>query len=717
MARAILRGLRRRGRLRASTRSHHHDHRQHLVHPPDAEHRSAAFRPRLRGEDRVRQTAGQLSADPLARRGPECDRRIPERLRKPRLGTGRAAAPGVRGRHDPLPQHRARHSTVEISTHAGRDQGVHRGLHPERRPGHPLHPDSAGLPGRPWSTRHPRGSYNMSSSGPRAASARRAVAALLRPRSVALVGASSDVEKFSGQPLRNLLAAGFTGAVYPVNPRGGEMHGVPVLSNAADIPHGTDLGVIMVPAAAAVDVVTILGDRGVTTAIVAVGGFAELGTEAGRELQGRLGETARRHGIRIVGPNTNGVYNATEGIPLGYNYVHSLRLRPGAIGLISHSGAMLGGFLSLLEQFGQGISAFVSCGNEIDLTMDDYCDYLVDDNATHVLALIMDAVSDGARFRRLAERARAVGKPIVVLKLGNSSAGTQATQAHSSRLAGSSAAYEAVFHAEGIVSVPTLETLALAVTLLAQRRRPRRAGVVATSSSGAGSIMVADVLTELGTPPVALAPATVEAMTPHAGFAQVINPFDNGAAGLANTEPSLLALADDPRAGSFVSYLHPMPTETWRTTLASAIADVARRHLDMPVVAISPASMTDDEARIYREAGVPVLGSTLDALTVIAALHRRLAAAANAEVVETDQTRTTTAEGHSLSEIDSKQVLRPFGIRFPIEILASTADDATTAATSLGLPVVQKATGANLTHKSEHALVQVGVGTPQEVRT
>jgi len=557
----------------------------------------------------------------------------------------------------------------------------------------------------------------MNSSDPRAASARRAVEALLRPRSVVLVGASSDVEKFSGQPLRNLLAAGFTGAVYPVNPRGGEMNGVPVLSDAADVPYGTDLGVIMVPAAAAVDVVAILGDRGVTTAIVAVGGFAELGTEAARELQDRLGETARRHGIRIVGPNTNGVYNATDRIPLGYNYAHSLRLRPGAIGLISHSGAMLGGFLSLLEQFGQGISAFVSCGNEVDLTMDDYCDYLVDDNATHVLALIMDAVSDGARFRRLAERARAVGKPIVVLKLGNSSAGTQATQAHSSRLAGSSAAYEAVFHAEGIVSVPTLETLALAVTLLAQRRGPRRAGVVATSSSGAGSIMVADVLTELGTPPVALAPATVEAMTPHAGFAQVINPFDNGAAGLANTEPSLLALADDPRAGSFVSYLHPMPTGTWRTALASATADVARRHLDMPVVAISPASMADDEARIYREAGVPVLGSTLDALTVIAALHRRLAAAAHAEVVETDQTRTTTAEGHSLSEIDSKQVLRPFGIRFPIEILASTADDATTAATSLGLPVVLKATGANLTHKTEHALVEVGVGSAHAVRT
>jgi len=182
------------------------------------------------------------------------------------------------------------------------------------------------------------------------------------------------------------------------------MNGVPVLSDAADVPYGTDLGVIMVPAAAAVDVVpssaTAVSRRRSSRSA------ASLSWAPKRHASYRPPRRDRPpHGIRIVGPNTNGVYNATDRIPLGYNYAHSLRLRPGAIGLISHSGAMLGGFLSLLEQFGQGISAFVSCGNEVDLTMDDYCDYLVDDNATHVLALIMDAVSDGARFRRLAERA------------------------------------------------------------------------------------------------------------------------------------------------------------------------------------------------------------------------------------------------------------------------------------------------------------------------
>lgn len=544
------------------------------------------------------------------------------------------------------------------------------------------------------------------------ATAQEAVRALLDPRSIALVGASSDTEKFSGQPLLNLVNAGFTGALYPVNRRGGTMNGIKVLTEVSELPEGIDVGLVMVPASSAIDAVGALADRGVTTAVVAVSGFAELGTAEGRRLQDLLASTGRERGIRLVGPNTNGIYNTISGVPIGYNYTHSLRLAPGKVGLISHSGAMLGGFLPLLEAHGQGISTFVSCGNEVDLTLVDYARYLLMDEATTVIALIMDGVDDGAEFRQLVAEAHAKGKAIVILKLGNSASGTTATQAHSSRLAGSAAAYRAVFDADGIVSVPSLETLALASSILADGRRPARPGVMVASTSGAGSIMMADALTDAGLTPPRLAPSTVELMNPVAGFAQVINPFDSGAAGSENESAAFAGLASDPSAGAFVSYLNPVPTLSWRRSLADATTRVAREHPQMPVIVISPAPLQAEEAAIYHEGRIPVVSSTLDTITVLKSLSV-LAQATETTPETTDDAAGAAPTGIALSEPDSKRFLSAHGVVFPSESLATSVSEALSAAERIGFPVVLKAAGPALIHKTEHGLVSVGVGQDQ----
>jgi acyl-CoA synthetase (NDP forming) len=555
-------------------------------------------------------------------------------------------------------------------------------------------------------TTHPR----ETATTPTAAEA---VEALLNPRSVALVGASADLEKFSGQPLKNLLNAEFAGEVYPINRRGGDISGVPVLTDVSELPFGVDVGLVMVPASGAIEAVGALGDRGVKTAVVAVSGFAELGTAEGTRLQEELQQAGVKHNIRLVGPNTNGIYNTAVGFPLGYNYVHSLKLAPGSVGLISHSGAMLGGFLPLLEAHGQGISTFVSCGNEVDLSLSDYARYLLDDSSTTVIALILDGIEDGVEFRKMAAEAARRGKAIVALKLGNSASGTQATQAHSSRLAGSAAAYEAVFAAEGIVSVPTLETLALACAILADGRRPSRPGVIATSTSGAGSIMTADVFTAAGLEPPQLAPETAAAVAPFAGFAQVINPFDNGAAGGPNASGALTALANDPAAGFFLSYLNPVPTLSWRKALATATAEVAQQHPAMPVVVSSPAPLLPEEAEIYRQARIPVVSSTLDVVSVFSALATCIPADARQQNVPSPAEDAPTSEqagtGSALSEPDSKALLSKFGISFPVEVLASSADEVLEAGRAAGFPVVLKGAGTSLTHKTEHNLVSVGV--------
>lgn len=540
-----------------------------------------------------------------------------------------------------------------------------------------------------------------------------AVRALFGARSVALVGASDDEAKFSGQPVRNLRSGGYPGGIFPVNRRGGTVSGVDAVSSIAELPGGIDAAMVMLPAAACPAAVRQIGRRGIPVAIVAVSGFAEIGTEEGERLQRELAEAGREAGVRIVGPNCNGIYETRRPLPLGYNYTHSQKLGSGTVGLVSHSGAVLGGFVPLLESHGSGISAFVSCGNEVDLELTDYFEYLVEDPNTEVIALIMDGVRDGARFRRAVRRARDAGKPVVALKLGTTSSGATAAAAHSSRLAGAGAAYDAVFAADGVVSVSTLETLALAAAVLAAGRSPQAAGAVATSTSGAGGVLVADTLNRAGVPLATFAPATCRLLGLAAGFAQVINPFDIGAAGPATIEDDMMALAADPGAGAFVFYLTPVPTQAWREALAAGVAAAAAANPRVPFLVVSPAPISAGEQALYRDARVPVVASLDDAARALYALTRVFAPATVSDVVNA---LPASVGGATSSEPASKRFLAERGVPVLPESLTTTAEAAAVAAFELGYPVVLKACGATLTHKSEHGLVALDVADEAAVR-
>lgn len=534
-----------------------------------------------------------------------------------------------------------------------------------------------------------------------------AVDRLLHPRAVALIGASNDEEKFSGQPLRNLRSAGYPGDIYPVNRRGGEVGGIPALTDLADLPVDVDVALVMVPAESCVEAVRRLGEVGVPVAIIAVSGFAEMGTALGGRLQEELGRAGREAGVRLVGPNCNGLYETRVPLPLGYNHTHSQVLRAGSVALISHSGALFGGFAPLLESYGEGVSAFVSCGNEVDLGLIDYMDHFLEDEQTKVIALILDGVSDGARFRCVLHRARAVGKPVVALKLGNTLSGTSAAQAHSSRLAGTQASYEAVFAADGVVSVPTLETLAVASALLAAGRTPRHPDVTCFNTSGAGGILMADTLGAHGIALTRLSAETETTMSPLAGFARVMNPFDIGAAGPVTIEQNIDALASDVGTGSLLFYLTPTPTRAWRQALADGVATVGSRHSDLPILVVSPAPISAEESRAYAAVGVPVMQSVLDATAALKALVDAAGPAHRdsrpAPVLETSIT------GRALSEPASKQYLFDRGLPILPELLVTTADEARKAATEIGYPLVAKAAGAGLTHKTENKLVALNV--------
>jgi acyl-CoA synthetase (NDP forming) len=547
-----------------------------------------------------------------------------------------------------------------------------------------------------------------------------AIRRLMHPRAVALVGASDDPEKFSGQPLRNLRHAGYTGGIHPVNLRATAVGGLPAVRTVAELPQDVDTAMVMVPAAACAQVVRDLGAAGVHTAIVAVSGFAEVGTAAGKELQEELRIAGLEAGVRLVGPNCNGIYETREPLPLGYNYTHSQILARGSVALVAHSGAMLGGFVPLLESYGAGLSAFVSCGNEVDLELLDYVEYFIEDPDTAVIALILDGVHDGARLRRAIAAAHGAGKPVIALKLGNSSNGSAAAQAHSSRLAGTKAAYDAVFAADGVVNVPTLETLAVASALLAHGRVLTSTSVVGLSTSGAGGVLLADTFGAQGLRLAQLSPATVGRLADTVGFAQAMNPFDIGAAGAASVEANLSALAADPGAGALVFYLTPTPTLSWRRRLAEGVAAVATAHPALPIVVVSPAPVDAEAAEIYRAAGVPVVVSTLDAAVALgalaAAVTEPIAEAAGGTAVPPADAGDGAVAGTALSEARSRAFLRAGGVPVPEEVVADSADAAVAAAARIGYPVVAKAAGSGLTHKTEEGLVRLGLADADAVR-
>jgi acyl-CoA synthetase (NDP forming) len=252
-----------------------------------------------------------------------------------------------------------------------------------------------------------------------AASAREAIDLLLRPKSIAFVGASSDPGKQSGQPVRNVLAAGYDGRVYAVNRRGEPVGAVPTCRTIAEIPEPVDIGFVTVPAAQCASVIEALGARGARAAVIAVGGFAETGSETGARLTQQLEAVAREAGVRLVGPVCNGLYSTPARLALGYNAIHQRSLEPGSVAFISHSGALAGTFCTLLEAAGSGISAYISAGSEIDLGLADFIDYFAGDEQTRVIGLLLDHVGDGAKFLAAVRKARRAGKPVVALKLGN----------------------------------------------------------------------------------------------------------------------------------------------------------------------------------------------------------------------------------------------------------------------------------------------------------
>lgn len=553
---------------------------------------------------------------------------------------------------------------------------------------------------------------------------------LYAPDSVAIVGASSTPGKYGNTVLRYLQQAGFAGRIYPINPEGGVHDGVQYYRSLKEVPERIDCAFTVIPAAATPGVVREGAAAGLRAMILGASGFAEMGSDAGRQRQREIEETARAAGMIILGPNTNGIWNAHHKLALGFNTSHGEPMKAGPISIAAHSGALFDSFIPRLAQFGGGFAKLIPLGNEATLDMLEVLDALIEDPETQVIGLIMEAIRDGARFRALATRAHAVGKPIFVLKLGRSAAGATAAIAHSSRLAGSFRAYEALLRQCGVPIVRSIETLAAVCTLASDRRALHLNGdtkLIGVSGSGGGCSLMADHAAERGIDLAgdgrgAWTGETAKLINGYAGTGLIRNPIDGGNLHGWDKLPDIIAAMErDGLNGPVAGFAHRLPTIASDMSLFTPLAERKQR-TGSPVVLVSPGGQRPEMLARYAAEGIPVfsdLAACFDSLRAIydandfRAAHST--AVARPSALTGDAARGVTAalaaagSAEFLSEIDSAQILRLAGVPMVATRLVGTAAEAREAAAQFGYPVVLKAIVAGVAHKNDAGLVAVGI--------
>jgi acetate---CoA ligase (ADP-forming) len=524
---------------------------------------------------------------------------------------------------------------------------------------------------------------------------------LLRPRSVAVVGASGDPAKTAGRPVSYLLKHGFTGAIYPVNPKLDRIGGQKCYPDVASLPAAPDVAIVLLGAERAHLAVRDLAQRGCAAAIVLASGFAETGVEGARRQQ-QLLEAAGS--MRILGPNTIGLVNLTNNIVLSASGALEMAHFPaGSIGVVSQSGGILGALLSRAAARGIGLSKLVSTSNEADLELADFIDALVDDEATKVIALYLETVRQPDKFRAAALRAARAGKPIVAFKIGRSEAGAKAAVSHTGALAGVDRMYDALFRQTGVIRAQTFSDLLDIPVALATGRVLRGNRVAILTSTGGAGTLVSDSLGLSGfeTPaPDAPTAAALRALQTGDHAALDRNPIDVTLAGL---QPDLLrgaikTLLASPSYDALVIIVGSsglaMPE-----LMANAIRDCLPLS-NKPVLAfISPHA--PEVGALLTARGVPAFAA---AESCAAALGGMLQVARWQRAPVQAAAKHITADNFpsgSLDEAQAKQLFTRFGVPCAREFVVDSADAAQRAAQELGGRVVLKILSGEITHKSD----------------
>ena len=538
--------------------------------------------------------------------------------------------------------------------------------------------------------------------------------ALFNPRSVAIIGASQDPTRIGGRPLRYLKESGFQGEIWPVNPRRERVQGIEARPRIAEVPGAIDVAIVAVRAEQVLDVVEACAERGVGAAVVFTSGFAETGA-TGAARQRRMSDIARASGMRILGPNCLGVYNAAIGYFATFSTTLDVyRPKPGSVAIVSQSGAY-GAHLALLaRQRRIDVGLWVTTGNECDVTLPECIAWMAARPEIKVVAAYAEGIRDGDAFLHSLDSVRAHGKSVLVLKAGRSEAGTEAARSHTAAIAGTDVVFDAVLAQHGVVRTDTTEEMLDAAYAASFGALPasRRIGIM-TISGGAG-VMMADEAAMQGLEVAPMPEAAQKQLKEKISFCTPRNPVD--VTGQVFNAPHLIgdfldAMLDDGDYAAiviFFTYVASVPFMA-KPTL-EALSRARERHPHRPILMSMIGS--DDAIAPYEALNVPVFAGAVSAVRAMSALARVREGLSRNPGTSSNTTAHPTGDrynGGRLDEHEARRLLASWGIPSVEARVARSAAEAAHAARIIGAPLAMKVLSPDIDHKTEAGVIALDV--------
>ncbi|MGA2293315.1 acetate--CoA ligase family protein [Bradyrhizobium sp.] len=544
--------------------------------------------------------------------------------------------------------------------------------------------------------------------------------AALDPRSVAIIGASENPNKVGGRPVHYLDKFGFKGRIFPINPSRAEVQGHRCYKSLDDLPEAPDMVIVAVAGDNAIGAVADCAAHGVKVAVVMASGFGEVDAVAGKAKERRMVEVAHKAGMRIVGPNSQGLANFGTGAIASFSTMFmDMDRSEGHVAMLSQSGALSTVPVGFLRQRGIGVRHTHATGNDADISVGELAVAVAEDVEVKLLLLYLESIPEKKYLEELAATALDRDLPVIALKSGRSEAGRQAAQSHTGALANEDRVVDAFFEHHGIWRAPDMRGLVEATELYLKGWKPRGRRLVAISNSGAVCVLTADAATAVGMPMAKLAPETdgkLKGILP--SFATTTNPIDLTAALLSNSAlfgDILPVIAEDPAADAFLIGI-PVAGPGYDVEAFARDAAAFGQKTGKPlVIAATQRSVADQ----FAGEGLSVFPTETEAVSALHQFlaHRELMARALARKARgalAPQPLIATQATTMLNEADSLALLAARGIPVVPYRLCRSRTEAVAAFAAIGGPVVVKGCSADIAHKSELGLVKLGVSTGED---
>ncbi len=549
--------------------------------------------------------------------------------------------------------------------------------------------------------------------------------AILSPRSIAVIGAS-DKKGSVGSAITSNIISGYRGKVYPISPTRKTVFGKKAYASVLDVRGTVDLAVIVTRNTIVPTVMEECGKKGVRGAIVITAGFKEV-DEAGARLEAELGAIAKRHGIRMIGPNCLGVMNLDPKTMMNATFL-KITPKSGGVALVSQSGAICAALAEDASAQGIGFSAIVSMGNKAAMSETEVLKMLGEHRQTKVIVMYLEDMGDGGEFMRVCGHiTKKLKKPVLVLKAGRSPEGAKAAMSHTGALMGSDETYDALLRQSGAIRVDTMGELFDYATAFSKQPLPLRGDLAIVSNAGGPAIISTDACSRLGIrmADISSARPAIDAVIPPWGSSR--NPVDIvGDADYARFRGVLDVVLGHRNVGSVIAMCTPSATLDY-DGLARVIVEMSKKHKKTVLASLMGIDEGITNRQILADGGVPHYPYAEAAIRTLGVMLR-FAASTRESVGSVKRFRASAAraraivegamrEGRkSLLEEEGIEILRAYGLPLPKSALAGSAADAVKAARKIGYPVVLKVASPQITHKSDAGGVKVNVDGDSAVR-